>query len=526
LSKSSSSKQSYIFQKNSKRSFSNSKVSYTTKKVPMYIDGQFVESKTTKYQNVYNPATGAVSSLVPMCTQDEMQRALDSSVKAYNSFKDVPLMKRINMMFEFREKLVKNTHKVKDAIIEEIGKTELDAAGEVQRGLEVVDFATGAASMVMGETVESVASGIDIYSYRQSLGVTAGICPFNFPGMIPLWMFPISIVAGNVFLLKPSERVPGASMVLAELTKGIFPDGVLNVIHGGKEAVDFICDAPPIRAISFVGANKAGEYIHARGTKNGKRVQSNMGAKNHAVILPDASKNRTLDQLTGAAFGASGQRCMALPVIILVGEAQKWLPDLVTRAKGLKLGSGVLKGTDLGPVITKESKERIDRLIQSAADQGAQIVLDGRNPVPPKGFEGGNWVGPTIISGVTTDMECHTEEIFGPVQLVMFAETLDEATQIINDNKYGNGTAIFTSSGPAVRKFRKNVGSTQVGVNLPIPVPLPFFSFTGGKHSFLGTNNFYGKDGFKFYTQVKTVTEQWFDDDMSRGVQTSFPTMN
>jgi malonate-semialdehyde dehydrogenase (acetylating)/methylmalonate-semialdehyde dehydrogenase len=452
LSKSSLSNKSW--NKKTQRKFSKSKISHA-KKVPLFIDGKFVESKSTKYQNVYNPATGQVSSLVPHTTQEEMQAAVDSSAKAYETFREVPLMKRINMMFEYRERLVKNSSKVRDAIIEEIGKTELDAAGEVQRGLEVVDFATGAGTMLMGETVESVASGIDIYSYRQSLGVTAGICPFNFPGMIPLWMFPVAIVAGNTFLLKPSERVPGASMVLAELTKGIIPDGVLNIIHGGKESVDFVCDAPAIRAISFVGANKAGEYIHSRGSKNGKRVQSNMGAKNHAVILPDASKNRSLDQLVGAAFGASGQRCMALPVIILVGETKKWVPDIVTRAKGLKLGNGAVKGADVGPVITRESKERIEKLIQSAADQGAEIILDGRNPAIPKGYEGGNWVGPTIIGGVTCEMECHKEEIFGPVQLIMYANTLDEAIEIINSNKYGNGTAIFTSSGPAAKKIQK-----------------------------------------------------------------------
>jgi len=311
-------------------------------------------------------------------------------------------------------------------------------------------------------------------------------------------------------------------MIMAELSKDIFPPGVFNIIHGGRGAVDFICDHPDIRAISFVGGNQAGEHIHSRGTKNGKRVQSNMGAKNHGVILPDAKKERALDQLIGAAFGATGQRCMALPVVILVGDAKSWIPDLVERSKRLKLGPGSDSQTQVGPLITEESKKRVESLIEGSKKEGAKILLDGRNAIV-KGYEKGNFVGPTIISDVKTHMQCYKEEIFGPVLCIMTVDSFDEAIQIVNNNQYGNGTAIFTSSGAAAKKFQRDVDAGQIGVNVPIPVPAPFFSFTGNKKSFVGTTNFYGKEGVKFYTSTKTVTAQWFEDDVSSGVQTAFP---
>jgi malonate-semialdehyde dehydrogenase (acetylating)/methylmalonate-semialdehyde dehydrogenase len=298
---------------------------------------------------------------------------------------------------------------------------------------------------------------------------------------------------------------------------------VFNIIHGRKEAVDFICDQPEIKAISFVGGNQAGEYIHTRGTKHGKRVQSNMGAKNHAMILPDARKDRTLDQLIGAAFGASGQRCMALPICIFVGESKNWIPELVDKARSLKIGPSFENDTQVGPLITKDSKKRVERLIESGKKEGATVLLDGRNPKLPKGYENGNYVGPTIIGDLKPNMEVYKEEIFGPVLGILTVDTFDEALQIINNNPYGNGTAIFTSSGAAAKKFQREVDAGQIGVNVPIPVPAPFFSFTGNKKSFVGTTNFYGKEGVKFYTTLKTITSQWFEDDVSMGVQTSMP---
>eukprot|EP00475_Leptophrys_vorax_P010552 TRINITY_DN17124_c0_g1_i4.p1 TRINITY_DN17124_c0_g1~~TRINITY_DN17124_c0_g1_i4.p1 ORF type:complete len:380 (-),score=114.12 TRINITY_DN17124_c0_g1_i4:34-1173(-) len=361
----------------------------------------------------------------------------------------------------------------------------------------------------MGETVENVSRNIDTYSYKQPLGVVAGICPFNFPAMIPLWMFPIACTAGNTFVMKPSEKTPGATMMLAEMAKEAgLPDGVLNVVHGAVDTVNFICDAPEIKAISFVGSDRAGRYIHQRGTGTGKRVQANLGAKNHAVILPDADKQAALNALTAAAFGASGQRCMAISVALFVGDSKAWIEDLKEKAQSVLVGEGHTKGAGLGPVISVESKARIEGLIESANSEGARLVLDGRGIKVPH-FPKGNFIGPTIIAGVKPDMECYREEIFGPVLCCVEVNTLDEAIQFINSNQQGNGTAIFTQSGAAARKFQFEVDVGQVGINLPIPVPLPFFSFTGSRGSFVGATHFYGKEGVKFYTQIKTITSNW-----------------
>jgi len=374
----------------------------------------------------------------------------------------------------------------------------------------------------MGETVENVSKNVDTYSYRQPLGVCAGITPFNFPAMIPLWMFPIAIACGNTFVLKPSERDPGASMIIARLVKeaGI-PDGVVNVIHGARDAVNFICDAPEIKAISFVGGDAAGRHIHERGTQNGKRVQSNMAAKNHATIMPDADKEKTIDDIVGAAFGAAGQRCMALSAAVFVGEAKNWIPDIAAKAAKLKVTEGTQPGADLGPVISPQAKEKIHNLIQSGVDQGARLVLDGRNVKVP-GYEKGNFVGPTILAGVKPNMKAYTEEIFGPVLVCLEVDTLDDAIKLINENPYGNGTAIFTTSGAVARKYQHEIDVGQVGVNLPIPVPLPFFSFTGSRKSFLGSTHFYGKMGVHFYTQTKTITSRW-SLDAATGVSTAMP---
>lgn len=347
--------------------------------------------------------------------------------------------------------------------------------------------------------------------------------------MIPLWCIPIATITGNTLILKPSERDPGAAMILAELVeKAGFPEGVVNIIHGAHRTVDFILDEPSIKAISFVGGNKAGEYIFSRGSANGKRVQANLGAKNHAAVLPDANKNHFLNSVIGAAFGAAGQRCMALSTLVMVGETKEWLPELAERAAELKVDGGFEQGADLGPVISPQSKERIEKIIATAEKEGATILLDGRGFKPTHGkYNEGNWIGPTIISNVTPDMTCYKEEVFGPVLVCLNSESIDETIDLINSNEYGNGTAIFTRSGATAEAFRKNIEAGQIGINVPIPVPLPMFSFTGNKKSIAGggASTFYGKPGINFYTQLKTVTALWQSADaVAKKADVAMPT--
>tara|TARA_R110002050_G_scaffold101319_3_gene209535 strand:- start:2344 stop:3675 length:1332 start_codon:yes stop_codon:yes gene_type:complete len=365
-------------------------------------------------------------------------------------------------MFRLQALLKKHHDDIANIITIEQGKTFEDAKGDVFRGIQVVEYACGTASFLMGETVENVGPNMDTYSYRQPLGVTAGITPFNFPAMIPLWMFPIAVTCGNTFLLKPSERNPGASMMIQDLARQAgLPPGVLNVIHGTHDAVNFICDDKNVKAISFVGGDAAGRHIHARGTANGKKVQSNMAAKNHACIMPDANKVSTINAMVGAAFGAAGQRCMALSTAVFVGESKEWIPEIIEKAKDLAISAGWEKGTDLGPMISPQAKERAEKLIQSAIDQGADVPLDGRG-VSVKGYEKGNFLGPTLIRGVKTNMDCYKEEIFGPVLVCLEVDTLQEAIELINNNRYGNGTAIFTRSGAAARKYEREIDVGQV----------------------------------------------------------------
>jgi malonate-semialdehyde dehydrogenase (acetylating)/methylmalonate-semialdehyde dehydrogenase len=491
--------------------------------MPLFIGGKFIESKTNKWIDVHNPATQEIVAKVPETTQEEMKAAVEAASNAYHLWKETPISARIRYMFNLQQLITKNMNEIAQKIVEQQGKTFPDAKGDVFRGLEVVEFCCSGGSLLMGETVENVSHHIDTYSIRQPLGVCAGITPFNFPAMIPLWMFPLAITCGNTFVLKPSERDPGASVILMHLVKEVgIPDGVVNLIHGSRDAVNFICDAPEIKAISFVGGDEAGRYIHQRGTANGKRVQSNMAAKNHATIMPDADKERTIDQLVGAAFGASGQRCMAISAAVFVGESKKWIPEIIEKAKKLKVTQGNQPGADLGPLISPQAKERVEKLIQSASNEGAKIVLDGRG-IQVSGYEKGNFIGPTIITDVKPHMQVYKNEIFGPVLICLNVDTLEDAIQLINKNPYGNGTAIFTNSGVAARKYQHEIDVGQVGINVPIPVPLPFFSFTGSKKSFLGSTHFYGKMGVEFYTQTKTITAAWREDSVSSGVSTSMP---
>eukprot|EP01125_Pyxidicula_operculata_P006830 TRINITY_DN2346_c0_g1_i1.p1 TRINITY_DN2346_c0_g1~~TRINITY_DN2346_c0_g1_i1.p1 ORF type:complete len:524 (+),score=170.66 TRINITY_DN2346_c0_g1_i1:52-1623(+) len=507
----------------SKLTVSGKRAYSTPREAKHYINGQWVSSKTNKWIDLVQPASGQVIAKIPEATPEEFNSAVKAASDAFKEWKKVPVPARVRTMYEFRDRINKNMDKLAASITEELGKIRPDAVGDVIRGLEVVEHNTSAALLLMGDNVPNVSTNIDTFNFQSPLGVCAGVAPFNFPAMIPLWMFPTAIVAGNTFVLKPSERDPGAVEILAELSKGLWPDGVFNVVHGAKGVVDGICDHPDIKAISFVGSGEVGNYIHERGSKHGKRVQSNMAAKNHGVIMPDAQKERTLDALVGAAFGATGQRCMALPVAVFVGESQKWIPDLIEKSKKLRCGPGHDANSHIGPVVTKGNLQRIHSIIDKAVSQGAKIIVDGRNPPVPSGFEGGNYIGATILDNVDINNTAYKEEIFGPVLNIMRVDTLDEAIKIMNDNPYGNGCAIFTSSGAAARKFQQEVDAGQIGVNLPIPVPPPYFSFTGSKASFLGAANFYGKNGIKFFTQTKTVLANWWEDDFSAGVRTAMP---
>jgi malonate-semialdehyde dehydrogenase (acetylating)/methylmalonate-semialdehyde dehydrogenase len=479
----------------------------------LFLNGEFVESKTTDWIDLHDPATNEVITRVPQATQAEMQAAVDSCKEAFKSWKDTTPLTRQQIMFNYQALIRKNLKEIAKNITKEQGKTLVDAEGDVMRGLQIVEHACSITSLQLGETLSNVAKDMDIITYRAPLGVTAGICPFNFPAMIPLWMFPMALVTGNTMVMKPSERDPGACMMLMDLANQAgFHPGTVNVIHGAHNAVNFICDDPDIKAISFVGSDQAGTYIYERGSKNGKRVQSNMGAKNHGVIMPDANKEATLNALTGAAFGAAGQRCMALSTVVWVGEAKKWIPELIERAKKLKVSAGHEPDADLGPLISPAAKQKVERLIESGVNEGAECMLDGRGINVP-GYENGNFVGPTVLHKVQPSMECYREEIFGPVLCSLEADTLDQAIEIINNNPYGNGTAIFTTNGATARKFQSEIDVGQIGVNVPIPVPLPMFSFTGSRGSFRGDTHFYGKQGINFYTQTKTITQLWRGDD-------------
>ncbi|EIE22494.1 methylmalonate semi-aldehyde dehydrogenase [Coccomyxa subellipsoidea C-169] len=484
--------------------------------VKLLINGEFVESQATEWVDVTNPATQEVVSRLPETTSGEFNAAVQAAKEAFPKWRNTPLPTRSRVMFKLQELIRRNMDELAANVTLEQGKTLPDAKGDVFRGLEVVEYACNLAPDLMGDYIENVSNGMDTYSVRQPLGVVAGICPFNFPAMIPLWMFPIACTVGNTFVLKPSEKDPGAAMMLAELAlEAGLPRGVLNIVHGTHGTVNRILDHPDIKAVSFVGSDRAGRYIYERGSANGKRVQANMGAKNHAVILPDANPEATVAALTGAAFGAAGQRCMAISAAVFVGGIEPWKDALLERAKALTVGPGAAAGTDVGPLITPEAKDRAANLIQSGLDQGAKLLLDGRGVKVP-GFESGNFLGPSLLSGVKPNMECYKEEIFGPVLVCLEAETLDEAISIVNGNEHGNGTALFTRSGPAARKFQNEVEVGMVGINVPIPVPLPFFSFTGWRGSFHGDLHMYGKAGLQFFTQAKTITTNWKDTDDHR----------
>ncbi len=497
-------------------------MSESISRVCLLIDGEFVESASTEWKDVVNPATQAVLAKVPFCTTAEVDAAVAAAKEAFKTWRKTPIGTRARIFLKYQQLIRENMGELAALLTAEQGKTLPDAEGDVFRGLEVVEHAAAIGNLQLGELANNVATGVDTYTLMQPLGVCAGITPFNFPAMIPLWMFPMAIATGNTFVLKPSEQDPMVTMRLVELAlEAGIPKGVLNVVHGGPDVVNAICDHPDIKAVSFVGSTKVGTHVYNRASLAGKRVQCMMGAKNHAVVLPDANKEQTLNAMAGAAFGAAGQRCMAASTLVLVGEARSWIPELVAKAKTLKVNGGTESGTDVGPLISCAARERVEGLIASGIEQGAKLELDGRNP-NVAGYEKGNFVGPTIFSGVKPGMRIYDEEIFGPVLVILEAETLDEAIELVNANPNGNGTALFTQSGAAARRFQEDIDVGQVGINVPIPVPVPLFSFTGSRASKLGDLGPYGKQVVMFYTQTKTVTARWFDDStLGHGVNTT-----
>ncbi|SDM00496.1 malonate-semialdehyde dehydrogenase (acetylating) / methylmalonate-semialdehyde dehydrogenase [Oryzisolibacter propanilivorax] len=490
--------------------------------VKLLIDGQLVESQTTQWRNVVNPATQEVLARVPFATPDEVNAAVASAHKAFKTWRKTPIGARARIFLKLQQLIRENMKDLAAMLTAEQGKTLPDAEGDVFRGLEVVEHAAAIGNLQLGELANNVASGVDTYSILQPLGVCAGITPFNFPAMIPLWMFPMAIATGNTFVLKPSEQDPMVTMRLCELAlEAGVPPGVLNVLHGGEDVVNAICDHPDIKAISFVGSTRVGTHVYNRASLAGKRVQCMMGAKNHAILMPDANKEQSINAILGAAFGAAGQRCMAVSVLVLVGEAQQWIPDIVEKSKSLKVAAGTTPGADLGPLVSCAARERVESFIERGVAEGATLELDGRNP-KIDGFEKGNFIAPTIFSGVKPGMSIYDEEIFGPVLAIVSADSLEQAIEFINANPNGNGTAIFTQSGAAARMFQEEIDVGQVGINLPVPVPVPLFSFTGSRASKLGDLGPYGKQVVLFYTQTKTVTERWFDDStLHQGVNTT-----
>lgn len=478
-------------------------------RIPLLIGGELVQSKTTEWRDVVNPATQEVVAQVPFATREELDQAVANAKEAFKKWRNSSQSARMRVMLNLQKLVRDRAGELAEVISREHGKTLPDAEGEVGRGLEVIEHACSIASLQLGEFAENAASGIDVYTLIQPLGVCAGITAFNFPVMLPCFMFPIAVACGNTFILKPSEQDPTSSLMLAQMAlEAGLPPGVLNVVHGGPDIANGLCDHPDIKAISFIGSTHVGTHIYRRASEAGKRCQSMMGAKNHCVILPDADREVALNQLVGAAFGAAGQRCMATSVAVFVGETRDWLPDFVERSKKLKVNVGTDRQADLGPLVSPNARKRVEGLIQQGVDEGADLLLDGRGVIVP-GYEQGNFVGPTIFSGVKPEMAIYHEEIFGPVLCVVCVDTLEEAVEFINQNPNGNGVAVFTQDGGSARYFQNMIDVGQIGINIPIPVPVAWFSFTGSRGSKLGDLGPNGKQAVQFWTQTKTITARW-----------------
>ncbi|XP_055881148.1 methylmalonate-semialdehyde dehydrogenase [acylating], mitochondrial-like isoform X1 [Biomphalaria glabrata] len=498
--------------------------SFPTPTTKLFINNEFLESRTNQWIDLRNPATNKVISKVPESTTAEMEAAVAAAKEAFPAWSRSTILSRQQIMFRLHELISKNLARLTEVVIQESGKTRSDAERESLRCLEIVKHCCSIPSLHLGESFQNISQDMDIFTFRLPLGVTAGITPFNFPALIPLMIFALSTVCGNTFVLKTSSYDPGAVMILVELCRESgFPPGVVNVIHGRKEPVTFLCDHPDIKAISFVGSDQAGNYIYERACKNGKRAQCNLGAKNYVVVMPDANKERTLSSLLSGAYGGAGQRCMSVSTAIFVGESKEWISELVEKAKQFKVNGGTDPEADIGPLISPEAKKRVCGLLQSGVDAGAKLLLDGRH-IKVKGYEKGNFVGPTILSHVHPKMECYTAEIFGPVLTVLEVDTLDDAINIVRTNPYGNSTAIFTTNGASARKYTMECDVGQVGVNVAVPFPNPTFSFTGSRGSFKGDLHFKGKQGLQFCTQTKTVIQMWrAEHSVSAQPATSMP---
>jgi malonate-semialdehyde dehydrogenase (acetylating)/methylmalonate-semialdehyde dehydrogenase len=475
------------------------------------IGGREIAGSSGRTAPVYDPATGAQQAEVVLADAQDVDAAVAAAQEAFATWGDVSLTRRARVMFRFRDLLERHVDDIARLISSEHGKVLEDAKGEVIRGMEVVEYACGLPQLLKGEYSDQVSTGIDAFSFRQPLGVCAGITPFNFPAMVPLWMHPMAIATGNTFVLKPSERDPSVSNFVAELyAEAGLPDGVLNVVHGDKVAVDALLDHPGVAAVSFVGSTPIARYVHERATRAGKRVQALGGAKNHAVVMPDADLDFTAEQLTSAGYGSAGQRCMAISVTVTVGDVAGPLVErLERRARAIQVGPGLEPGSDMGPVITAQARDRVVGYIAAGEEAGARPVVDGRElRVGGDGF----FVGPTLFDGVTPEMSIYRDEIFGPVLTVVRTASLEEAISLINANSFANGTAIFTSSGQAARTFQRDVQVGMIGINVPIPVPMAFYSFGGWKDSLFGDHHIHGPEGVRFYTRGKAITARWPQD--------------
>jgi malonate-semialdehyde dehydrogenase (acetylating) / methylmalonate-semialdehyde dehydrogenase len=490
-----------------------------------WIGGGATGGTSTRRAPVFNPATGRQQHEVVLAETADVDAAVAAAKTAFASWSQASLSKRTKIMFAFRELVNSHVKELAEIISDEHGKVLSDAAGEVQRGLEVVEFACGIPQLLKGDYSDQASTGVDVFSFREPLGVVAGITPFNFPVMVPMWMHPVAIACGNTFVLKPSERDPSASTFVAGLWRQAgLPDGVFNVVHGDKVAVDAILDHPDIAAVSFVGSTPIARYIHQKASATGKRVQALGGAKNHAIILPDADLEFAANHLTAAAFGSAGERCMAISAAVAVGGAGDPLMDILNRkAADVVVGSGRDPKSEMGPVVTAAAKQRIESLIGSGEQQGAKVTVDGRGLRVP-GYEDGFFVGPTVIDQVGADMDVYREEIFGPVLSVVRSDSVDAAIDLINSNPYGNGTAIFTSSGEAARRFQRGVNVGMIGINVPIPVPMAYYSFGGWKDSLFGDKHIHGPEGVSFYTRGKVVTSRWPHVEHAHGASLHFPT--
>ena len=476
-----------------------------------FIDGKRISGKSGRFGDVFNPATGDVTKRVPLASLEETRKAITSAHTALPDWSATPPAKRAQVLFSFRELLIQNTEELAQLLSNEHGKTVADAKGSITRGLEVVEFACGIPHLLKGEFSEGVANGIDTFSMRQPVGVCVGITPFNFPAMVPMWMFPVALACGNTFVLKPSEKDPSCGLRLAEIiTEAGLPPGCLNVINGDKEAVDELLSAPAVSAVSFVGSTAIGQYIYENGCKNGKRVQALCGAKNHMIVLPDADMDQAVNAAMGAAYGSAGERCMAISVAVTVGEetGDQFVRLMAPRVQKLKVGPYNKQTSEMGPIINAVSRDKILDYIDEGISAGAKLVVDGRG-ISLQGYEDGFFIGGCLFDRVTTNMSIYADEIFGPVLCVVRANDFEHALKMVNDHEYGNGTAIFTRGGDAAREFTSRAEIGMIGINVPIPVPVAYHSFGGWKRSLFGDHHVHGMEGVRFYTRLKTVTTRW-----------------